>query len=106
MTAVLLMVAVVGEVVGTLALRQSRGLRRPGWVLAVAATYAVAFTCLALVLQRGLGVGVAYGVWASVGIVLTALVGRFALGEPLSGTMVLGIGVILAGVLLVEVGAH
>ena len=106
MTAVLLMVAVLGEVGGTVALRQSRGLRRPGWVVAVACTYAVAFTCLGLVLQRGLAVGVAYGVWASVGIVLTALIGRFALGEPLSATMVLGIGVILAGVLLVEIGAH
>lgn len=105
MTATLLMVAVLCEVGGTLSLRASRGLRRPGWVALTAAAYAVAFSCLALTLRRGLEVGVAYGVWAAVGIVLTALAGRFLLDEPLSPTMVVGIAAILAGVTLVEVGA-
>lgn len=99
-----LLVATVAEVTGTLALRQSDGLRRRGWLAAALTAYAVAFCFLSLTLHRGLAVGVAYGIWAAVGIVLTALAGRFLLGEPLTPTMSLGIGVVLAGVLLVELG--
>lgn len=104
MTGALLVLAVLAEVSGTLALRQSRGLRRPGWVAATGTAYALAFAGLALVLHRGLPVGVAYGVWAALGIVLTAVAGRLLFRDPLNAQMVAGMAVVLAGVALVEVG--
>lgn len=105
LTAALLAAAILAEVTGTVALRQSRGLRRRGWVGVTVAAYAVAFTFLALTLRRGLPVGVAYGTWAAAGIVLTALAGHLLFGERLNRIMVCGIGVILGGVLLVEIGS-
>lgn len=104
MTTLLLLGAVVAEVTGTLCLRQSRGLRRPRWVAATLGAYVVAFSGLALVLHRGLPVGVAYAVWAALGIVLTALAGRVLFGDPLDRRMVAGIAVVLTGVALVELG--
>lgn len=104
-TLVLLLVAVVAEVTGTLALRASQGLRRPRWVAAMVLAYLVAFGCLGLVLRRGLEVGVAYGVWAALGTVLTAAAGWALFGERLGRVTLLGLGLVVAGVLLVEVGA-
>lgn len=104
MTAVLLVLAVLAEVSGTLALRQSGGLRRPGWVAVTVLAYVVAFAGLALVLQRGMPVGVAYGLWAALGIVLTAVAGRVLFRDPLNAQMVAGMVVVLAGVALVELG--
>ncbi len=104
MTAALLVLAVVAEVTGTLSLRESRGLRRPGWVAATAGAYLLALGLLAVVLQRGMPVGVAYGVWAALGIVLTAVAGRVLFRDPLTTQMVVGMAVVLAGVALVELG--
>ena len=104
MTAALLVLAVVAEVSGTLSLRQSRGLRRPAWVAATATAYLLALGLLAVVLQRGMLVGVAYGVWAALGIVLTAVAGRVLFRDPLTPQMVAGMTVVLAGVALVELG--
>ncbi len=104
MTGALLVLAVVAEVTATLSLRQSRGLRRPGWVVATGAAYLLALGLLALVLQRGMPVGVAYGLWAALGIVLTAVAGRVLFRDPLNAQMIGGMAVVLAGVALVELG--
>lgn len=100
----LLAVAVVAEVAGTLSLRlAAAGQRR--WYLAVIVGYLIAFTSLAAALGAGMPLGVAYGIWAAAGVALTALGSRVFFKEPLTRVMVLGIVLIMAGVLLVEVGA-
>lgn len=104
MTAALLLLAILAEVTGTLALRQSRGLRRRRWVAVVVVAYLLAFAALALVLQHGTPVGVAYGVWAALGIVLTAVAGRVLFRDPLNTPMIVGMVVVLTGVALVELG--
>lgn len=104
MTAALLVLAILAEVTGTLALRQSRGLRRHRWVAVMVVAYLLAFAALALVLQRGTPVGVAYGLWAALGIVLTAVAGRVLFRDPLNAPMVVGMVVVLTGVALVELG--
>ena len=48
--------------------------------------------------------GVAYGIWAAAGVALTAIGSRVFFKEPLTRVMVLGIALIMAGVLLVELG--
>ena len=98
--------AIVCEVAGTLALRQSDGLRKRGWIAPVVIGYVASFQLLWLTLDAGMAVGVAYGVWAATGVALTALAGRVLFRDALTPVMLLGIGAIAGGVLLIELGAH
>ena len=68
----LLVGAIVCEVGGTLSLRVAATGRR-GWYLLVVTAYVAAFSLLGLALAGGLGLGVAYGVWAATGVALTAV---------------------------------
>ncbi|NHC12317.1 DMT family transporter [Motilibacter deserti] len=98
-----LALAILSEVAGTVSLRMAtRG--SGSWYAAVAVGYAVAFVMLALALDRGMGIGVAYGIWSASGVALTALLGRVLFAEAVSRTMACGIVLIIAGVLLVELG--
>ena len=106
MTWVLLGVAIASEVSATMALRASGGLRRKRWVPAVVGGYLCAFTFLALALERGLSVGVAYGIWAACGVILTAVAARWLFAERLTPAMALGIALTAVGVVLVELGAR
>lgn len=100
----LLLAAIVSEVGATLSLRMAtHGSKR--WHVPVAAGYLLAFTCLALTLDAGIGLGVAYGIWAALGVALTAVASRLLFGEPLNWIMAIGIALIMGGVLLVETGA-
>ena len=56
-------------------------------------------------LALGLGIGVAYGIWAASGVALTAVASKFLFKEPFTWVMALGIALIIGGVLLVELGA-
>ena len=104
MSWVWLVLAIASEVGGTLSLRASDGLRRRGWLGPVAAGYLGAFVFLGLALRAGVPVGVAYGVWAALGIVAVMLAARLIWGDRLTGRMLLGTACILVGVVLVEMG--
>lgn len=100
-----LAVAIASEVAATLSLRAATsGSRR--WYAVVVAGYLVAFSLLSLALDAGLALGVAYGVWTAAGVALTAVLSRVLFGEVLNRTMAVGIGLIIVGVLLVDVGAR
>jgi small multidrug resistance pump len=106
MTWLLLGTAIVLEVGGTLALRQSDGMRKRLWAAATLVTYVVSTVLLWLTLDAGMAVGIAYGIWAATGVALTALAGRLLFKDPLTPVMMLGITAIAGGVLLIELGAH
>ncbi len=97
--------AILAEVTGTIALRLSEGFSRLGPSIVVVLGYGVAFVALAQALVRGMPVGVAYGVWAAAGITLVALIGAAFLGESLTWIQIGGIGLVIAGVLALELGA-
>jgi small multidrug resistance pump len=59
-----------------------------------------------LALREGMPVGVAYGVWAAFGVALTALFSALLFDEALTPVMLVGIGLVIAGVLCVELGRH
>ncbi|WP_107772786.1 DMT family transporter [Nocardioides sediminis] len=101
----LLATAILLEVTGTLALRVATTGRR-AWYVVVALGYTGAFAALAATLAAGLPLGVAYGIWAAVGVALTAVASRVLFDEPLTAVMGAGIALIAAGVLLVELGAE
>lgn len=96
--------AIVAEVAGSLSLKAA--LDNPAWYLVVVAGYVTAFTCLAQVLREGLSLGVAYGVWGAAGVALTAVLSTLIFGEPMTWLMALGIVVIIAGVVCIELGAQ
>ena len=93
MTFVYLVLAIVAEVIATSALKASMGFTRPLPSVVVV---------VGLVL-RTLPVGVAYAIWAGLGIVLVTLVGIVVFGEKPDLPAVLGISLIVAGVVLLQV---
>lgn len=104
MTAWLFLIgAIVCEVSGTLSLRLAMEKKR--WYAGVAGGYTAAFILLALTLAHGVPLGVAYGIWAAVGVALTAVLSTLLFREPLTWLMGLGIVLITGGVLLIEVGS-
>ena len=96
--------AIVFEVAGTLSLRMATHGKKI-WLIAVAIGYLAAFALLALTLSSGMGIGVAYGIWAATGVALTAILSKLLFDEPLTWLMAAGIALIVGGVLLVELGA-
>ena len=96
-----LAIAIAAEVAATSALKASEGFTRLGPTLIVTAGYGVAFYCLSLVL-RTVPVGIAYAIWAGVGIVLIALIGALVLRQPLDAPAVVGIALIVAGVVVIQ----
>lgn len=100
----LLTTAILLEVTATLSLRGA--LDRPALYVVVALGYIGSFAVLSLVLRAGLNIGVAYGIWAASGVTLTALLASLLFGDPLTGVMGIGIVLVIAGVLCVELGAQ
>ena len=96
--------AIISEVSATLALRQA--LNQPGFYVMVGIGYALAFVLLSLTLKAGMPLGVAYGLWGALGVALTAVLSMLVFGEPITVLVALGIALIMAGVLLVEIGAQ
>lgn len=99
-----LVTAIGSELAGTLSLRATDGMKRRRWLVGTVVGYGLSMRFLALSLQAGMLLGVAYGIWAASGIALVALLARFIWAEPLTRRMLLGIAVIAAGVVLVELG--
>lgn len=105
MTAWLLLIgAILTEVTATLSLRGA--LDHPALYAVVVAGYTVSFGFLALVLRQGMGLGIAYGIWAACGVVLTALLSAVLFGEAFTLMKASGIVLIAAGVAVVEIGSH
>ena len=96
--------AIVSEVAATLSLRASQD--HAAWLVVVVVGYAVAFVLLALVLRAGLAVGVAYGIWGASGTALTAVLAAIIFRDALTWPIAGGIALIIAGVLLVDLGAR
>ncbi|WP_422746679.1 DMT family transporter [Mycobacterium sp. WMMD1722] len=101
---VLLAGAIASEVAATLALRASQD--HSGWLVAVVFGYLGGFVLLTAVLRAGMPVGVAYGIWGASGTAATAVLAAAIFGDPFTWPIAAGIGLIIAGVLLVEFGSH
>ena len=101
-----LLLAIALEVSATLSLRAAEGFTHPLWLILVVLGYTGSLWLLSVVLDRGMAVGVAYGIWSAIGVVLTAALGTVLFGELLGPVQIVGVGVIVVGVLLVELGSH
>jgi len=96
--------AIGSEVVGTLALKSSRGFTALVPSIVVAVSYVFAFIMLSLAL-RTLNVGTAYAIWSGVGTALVAVAGVVLFDERLSLTAIAGIALIVIGVVVLEMGS-
>lgn len=97
----LLAIAIVAEVIATSALKASDQFSKLVPSLIVVLGYGVAFYFLALCL-RTIPVGVAYAIWSGLGVVLVAVIGYFVFDQKLDPAAVVGIALILAGVLVLN----
>jgi small multidrug resistance pump len=100
----LLAAAIVSEVTATLSLKGA--LHRPVLYLVVVLGFAIAVILLLELLRRGAPLGTVYGIWAASGVALTAVLSGVLYREPLTPLTVLGLAIVIAGVLLVELGAR
>lgn len=97
LTYALLGLAVALEVVGTSLLAASQQFTRPLPTLGMALCYGLAFYLLSHTVKV-LPVGIVYAVWSGLGIVLIAAIGWAVLGQRLDAWAILGLGLIIAGV--------
>lgn len=97
--------AIVSEIAATLSLRASEGFSKAGFSVIVVAGYVTSFTLLSLALQRDVPLGVAYGVWAAIGIATVAVLSVPLFGETLTAIQAGGIALVIAGVVAIEAGA-
>jgi small multidrug resistance pump len=106
MPAIYLSIAILSEVAGTIALKHADGFTRLLPSSAVVVGYGLSFWMLALVLKE-LPIGLTYAVWAAVGTALIAAIGMFAYGEPATTLKLLSLGLIIAGVVGLNLaGSH
>lgn len=96
-----LTLAVISEVIGTLALKESDGFSHATSSTVCVIAYAVAFYFLSLVL-KSVPVGIAYAIWAGMGIFLIAVISALLYRQPLDWPALLGMGLILAGVVVIN----
>ena len=97
----LLCLAILLEVIGTTALQMSQQFTRPLPVIGMVICYTASFYCLSITLKV-IPVGIAYAIWSALGIVLISIVGLVFFQQRLDLPAVIGLALIIAGVLVVN----
>ena len=93
--------AIAAEVIGTTALKATHGFTRLAPSVVVVAAYALAFYLLSRTMQT-IPMSISYAVWSGVGIVLITLIGYVVYRQSLDLAALIGLGLILAGVLVIH----
>ena len=101
----LLGLAIISEVTGSTFLVKSEGFTKLWPSLAVVVLFSIAFYLLSQVIKV-IPLGIAYAIWAGVGIVLTAMIGFFVFQQRLDAAAMIGIGLIVSGVVVINLFSH
>jgi small multidrug resistance pump len=101
-TYLLLGLAIVAEVIATSSLKSSEGFTRLWPSVVTLMGYTITIFLLSLTLKT-LPTGIAYAIWSGVGIVLVSAIGWFGYGQKLDTPAIIGLGLIIAGVIVVNV---
>ncbi|MCO8272889.1 multidrug efflux SMR transporter [Actinoplanes sp. TRM 88003] len=103
---VFLLIAITAEVAATSLLKSTEGFSRLWPTVACLTGYVISFAALA-VCVKDLPVGVVYALWSALGTAAIVAIGAVFLGEPLNTAKVVGVSLIIAGVVTVNLGgAH
>ena len=97
-----LAIAIAAEVMATTALKFSEGFTKIMPSALVVVGYAGAFYCLSKVLNQ-IPISIAYAIWSGAGVALVGVVGWIWLGQKLDAGALIGIGLIIAGVLVINI---
>lgn len=97
-----LAIAICAEVIATTSLKYAEGFTKPLPTLAVALGYGISFFLLSLILKT-IPVSITYAIWAGAGVALVTIVGWLWLGQKLDAGALVGIGLIVAGVIVINV---
>ena len=100
-----LALAITAEIIATSALKMSHGFSRLIPSIVVVVGYGATFFFLSLTL-RSIPIGVAYAIWSGVGIAVISLIGWLFFKQSLDLAAVLGIGLIITGVLILNFFSH
>ncbi|MDD0824316.1 SMR family transporter [Mannheimia sp. AT1] len=98
---ILLAISICLEIAATNLLKLSNGFTKVAPTVSSLCLYALSFYFLSIIF-RTLPVGIVYAIWSGVGIVLTAIVAYFAFGQKIDLAGLIGIALILAGVLVIN----
>lgn len=96
-----LAIAICAEVIATVSMKAIKGLSTPLPLILVIVGYATAFWMLTLVV-RSIPVGVAYAIWAGMGIVMVSIAALFIYGQKLDTPAMLGMALIVCGVVVIQ----
>ncbi|MDY1010294.1 multidrug efflux SMR transporter [Sphingomonas sp. CFBP9019] len=105
MNYLMLAIAIVAEVCATTAMKQSDGFTRMPWTVVTVIGYGIAFYFLSLTL-RTIPTGIAYAIWSGAGIVLISTAAWAFQGQKLDAAAVSGMGLIVTGVIVMNVFSH
>ena len=97
-----LAIATIAEVIATSALKPSEEFTKIVPSLIVIVGYIVAFYFLALVLKT-VPIGIAYAIWAGMGIVLVAIVAAVIYKQIPDLPALIGMGLIITGVVVMNI---
>ncbi len=97
----ILIASILCEIVGTSALLASQQFTKAIPSLIVAVFYSGAILGLAFSF-RTIPMGIAYAIWSGLGIVLISTVGWLGFGQRLDPPAMIGLGLIVAGVVIVN----
>lgn len=101
---IILGLAISAEVIATTALKLSGNFTRLVPTLLVVSGYGASFYLLTFAL-RTIPIGTVYAVWSGAGIALITLVGWLFFAEKVSPGMLAGIGLIIAGIIVINLFA-
>jgi small multidrug resistance pump len=102
---IFLALAIVSEVIATTFLKVTSGERAVWWAYPIVVVgYILSFVMLSLTLQRGVPLGIAYAIWAGVGVVAVAIISWVVFHEALTWQQILGMVLVAGGVVLLEAG--
>jgi small multidrug resistance pump len=93
-----LAIAILVEVLATVALRQSDGLTKPGWAVVMLVGYVVSFYLLSQITGQ-LEIGLIYAVWSATGTAIIAIIGIVAFNESVNPLKIVGLGLVILGVI-------
>ncbi|MGE3192208.1 MAG: multidrug efflux SMR transporter [Microbacteriaceae bacterium] len=101
-----LAIAIVSEVVATSFLKFTSGEKAIWWAYPVVIVgYLLSFWMLSLTLSAKVPLGIAYAIWAGAGVVLVAIVSWVVFRETLTLVQIIGMGLVIGGVVMLELGA-
>lgn len=98
-----LSLAIVVEVLATIALRQSQSFSQLGWTALMLVGYITSFWLLAQITDQ-LEIGVIYAVWSAAGTAIVAVLGIALFDEGVSALKIVGLALIVGGVVALNLG--